>query len=127
MIVKIYLSLSLTFFVFVSGIPGQSIDSIDSFILKEMDQRKIPGLSIAIIQNGQLYARLQGNSYREPSLRRRPDLICDRFFLREVEAHYQFLREEGQVTSLIFSQGRTSISAIRKSVPLEKCVVHMPE
>jgi len=55
MIAKVkYIALSIFLLFLYSRSFGQDTNSIDSLIKSEMDERRIPGLSIAIIQNGKI-------------------------------------------------------------------------
>ena len=57
---KQYYIILLILLFFTQGSYGQIIDSIDTFVEKERLKRKIPGLSIAIFQNGKIVHK---NSY----------------------------------------------------------------
>ena len=67
-----------------------------------------------IVQGGnRLYGKLSGTPYFESYLHFRPHRTPDRFFLREVEADYQFRRTDGRVKSLTLYQSGREIHATR--------------
>lgn len=67
-----------------------------------------------VARDGKLAIRLQGQSF----LTAHPTAEKDRFFLKEVAAEYEFLRQEGRITALVLHQNGRDLLAKRGDEPV---------
>lgn len=74
-------------------------------------------------RNDQLWMQLTGQSF----LQLHPHEKSDRFFLKEVAAEIQFVRENGQITSLTLFQNGREVKAPKSSDPAPAIKFRKPE
>ena len=68
------------------------------------------------VRGNRLYGQLSGLPHQEPYLPLYLSKVADRFFLRQVDAEYQFFRENGNLTSVTLIQGGMKITGHKQSV-----------
>lgn len=69
------------------------------------------------VRGNRLYGQLSGLPHQESYLPLYLSKVADRFFLRQVDAEYQFIRKNGAVTSVTLIQGGIEITGHKASVP----------
>ena len=68
------------------------------------------------VRGNRLYGQLSGLPHREPYLPLYLSKVADRFFLRQVDAEYQFSRKNGDLTSVTLIQWGMEITGHKESV-----------
>lgn len=98
---------------------GEELKAYEGMYFVKGDRYLKDGRLRIVYREDGLFGKVIGTPAPQPFLRLCPDSTSDRFFLRELEAYYQFTRDQGQIKGLIFSQGEIQLHALKSNRGLQ--------